>query len=103
MKDRKMLGHDIRSLARSYEAGSLEEFCNEWLMPCVTTKENPKTKQLRLLIHGEMLQELVKKQQAYQSSGLSQTNVALLPENQSESYARSQQQEQTVQKSEQPD
>lgn len=31
-------------------------------MPCVTTKENPKTKQLKLLVHGEMLQELITKQ-----------------------------------------
>ena len=38
MKDKKMLGLDMRQMASCCGAESLEQFCNEWLMPCLTTK-----------------------------------------------------------------
>ena len=71
-------------------------------MPCVTTKENPKTKQLKLLVHGEMLQELITKQQ---SGGgyASQTNIAAQLDHQSEANTGSQLQEQTVRQSRRQD
>ena len=76
MKDKKMLGLDMRSMSTCCDAESLEKFCDEWLMPCLMTKENSKTKQLKLIVHGEMLQELIRKLQTHESLALSQTNIA---------------------------
>ena len=43
MKDKKMISQDFKQMAQNYESTSLEEFCNEWLMPCISVKQNPKS------------------------------------------------------------
>lgn len=72
--DTKNVAFNLLKISHNYDVGSLEQFCTEWLMPCVSIKDaewittaiddNAQTSlpSLQLQVHGEMLSELIFKQ-----------------------------------------
>ena len=70
MIDTKSISYNLRSIARNYSASSVDQFCREWLVPCIEIKEVEKTDEerknddakLTLQINGGMLQDLIYKQ-----------------------------------------
>ena len=57
--DRKMISFSLKKISMNYDTESLEQFCAEWLMPCVSIVESQHTGQLKLQVHGEMLTDLI--------------------------------------------
>ena len=70
MIDTKSISYNLKSIARNYSASSVDQFCREWLVPCIEIKEVEKTDEerknddakLTLQINGGMLQDLIYKQ-----------------------------------------
>lgn len=73
--DTKNFPFNIEKISRNYDVRSLEQFCKEWLMPCLTIKSQETLQmafspddalvadeKLFLLVQGEMLSELIFKQ-----------------------------------------
>ena len=46
--DRKMISFSLQKISKNYDTESLEHFCSEWLIPCVSIVESEQTKQLKL-------------------------------------------------------
>ena len=69
--DTKSVAFNLLKISQNYDVSSMEQFCTEWLMPCVSVKdaewimnsiqEDPESSlpTLQLQIHGEMLSELI--------------------------------------------
>lgn len=70
--DTKNIPVNLFKIAKNYDVASMDQFCNKWLMPCISIKspewqslvqdiniEQPLKPLLQLYVSGEMLSELI--------------------------------------------